>query len=330
MKIALLDDYQGVALDSADWSAVTSQAEITVFQDTITDLDALVARLRDFAVIGIMRERTPFPKALLERLPNLKLLVTTGHRNDSVDVAAAKALGITVCGTPSSAHAASELTWALIMAAARRLDLEMQSFRDGGWQVGLGRDLKGATLGVIGLGRLGGQVAGFGRAFGMRVIAWSQNLTAERATEAGAEAVDKETLFREADFVTLHLRLSDRSRGLVNAEMLALMKPDAWVVNTSRGPIIDRPALLAALKEKRIGGAALDVFEEEPPTQRRLLQLPQVIATPHLGGSTTEAQVEVGRRIAAQVASFLLHGDLQHCINPQAVSGHGGPRPGTI
>ncbi|MGD1880488.1 MAG: D-2-hydroxyacid dehydrogenase family protein [Kiloniellaceae bacterium] len=316
MKIALLDDYQGVALDSADWSAVTAQAEITVFQDTMTDLDALAARLRDFAGIGIMRERTPFPKALLERLPNLKLLVTTGHRNDSIDVAAAKALGVTVCGTPSSAHAAAELTWALIMAAARRLDVEMRSFRDGGWQVGLGRDLKGATLGVIGLGRLGGQVAGFGRAFGMRVIAWSQNLTAERAAEAGAEAVDKETLFREANFVTLHLRLSDRSRGLVNAEMLALMKPDAWVVNTSRGPIIDRAALLAALTEKRIGGAALDVFDVEPlPADDDLRRLDNVVATPHVGYVSRENYGTMYRVTAENIAAFLA-GTPQNVVEP--------------
>src|SRR3546814_804805 len=214
MKIALLDDYQGVALACADWNAILPGADVTAFRDTLTDRDALVARLQDFEIIGIMRERTPFPRALLERLPKLKLLVTTGHRNDSIDLAAAKERGIAVCGTPSSGHAAAELTWALIMAAARRIDLETQSFRDGGWQVGLGRDLNGATLGIIGLGRLGSLVAGYGKAFGMNAIAWSQNLTAEKAAAQGVTAVSKEALFREADFITIHLRLSDRPRGL--------------------------------------------------------------------------------------------------------------------
>lgn len=306
MKIALLDDYQGVALACADWSELQSKAEITVFRDTITDADALVERLRDFEIIGIMRERTPFPKSLLERLPKLKLLVTTGHRNASVDVAAAKALGITVCGTPSSAHAAAELTWALIMAAARRLDAENHSFREGGWQLGLGRDLKGATLGIVGLGRLGGLVAGYGHAFGMKVLAWSQNLTPERAAECGAEAVVKERLFREADYVTLHLRLSDRSRGLVNAEMLGLMKPDAWIVNTARGPIVDRPALLDALRGQRIGGAALDVFDVEPlPADDELRRLGNVVATPHVGYVTRENYQVMYRTTAENIAAFL-------------------------
>ncbi len=316
MKIALLDDYQGVALSCADWSAVQAQADLTVFRDTITDLDALVARLQDFEIIGIMRERTPFPRALLERLPKLKLLVTTGHRNASVDVAAAKELGITVCGTPSSAHAAAELTWALIMAAARRLDLENRSFREGGWQAGLGRDLHGATLGVVGLGRLGSLVAGYGRTFGMKVIAWSQNLTPERAAECGAEAVDKEALFRQADFITLHLKLSDRSRGLVGAQELALMKPDAWIVNTSRGPIIDRAALLAALEEKRIGGAALDVFDEEPlPADDPLRRLDNVVATPHVGYVSRENYGQMYRVTAENIVAFL-GGNPQNLIEP--------------
>lgn len=316
MKIALLDDYQGVALDCADWNAVLPGADITVFRDTLTDPDALVARLEGFEILGIMRERTPFPRELLERLPNLKLLVTTGHRNASVDVAAAKELGITVCGTPSSAHAAAELTWALIMAAARRLDLEMASFKDGGWQVGLGRDLKGATLGVIGLGRLGSLVAGYGNVFGMRVIAWSQNLTPARAVEAGAEAVDKETLFRESDFVTIHVRLSDRTRGLVDRQMLSLMKPDAWIVNTSRGPIIDRDALLTVLKGRRIGGAALDVFDDEPlPADDELRRLDNVVATPHIGYVSRENYADMYSITAENIAAFLA-GKPQNVIEP--------------
>lgn len=316
MKIALLDDYQGVALECADWQSLLPGADITVFRDTLTDPDALVARLEEFEVLGIMRERTPFQRSLLERLPKLKLLVTTGHRNASVDVAAARELGITVCGTPSSAHAAAELTWALIMAAARRLDREMISFKDGGWQVGLGRDLKGATLGIIGLGRLGSLVAGYGEAFGMRVIAWSQNLTAEHAAGQGAEAVDKETLFREADFVTIHVRLSERTEGLVDRQMLSLMKPDAWIVNTSRGPIIDRDALLAVLKGQRIGGAALDVFDEEPlPAGDELRRLGNVIATPHVGYVSRENYGAMYGITAENIAAFLA-GKPQNVIEP--------------
>ena len=316
MKIALLDDYQGVALKCADWRGILPGADVTVFNDTITDPDALVARLEGFEILGIMRERTPFHRALLERLPKLKLLVTTGHRNASVDVAAARELGITVCGTPSSAQAAAELTWALLMAAARRLDREMASFKDGGWQVGLGRDLGGATLGVIGLGRLGSLVAGYGKTFGMRVIAWSQNLTPARAAEAGAEAVDKETLFRESDFVTIHVRLSERTEGLVNGETLALMKPDAWIVNTSRGPIIERAALLAVLKGGKIGGAALDVFDEEPlPAGDELRRLDNVVATPHVGYVSRENYAVMYRVTAENIAAFLA-GKPQNVIEP--------------
>jgi phosphoglycerate dehydrogenase-like enzyme len=316
MKIALLDDYQGVALDCADWSKLRDRSQITVFRDTITDPDALVKRLEDFEIIGIMRERTPFPRALLERLPKLRLLVTTGHRNASVDVAAAQERGVVVCGTPSSAHAAAELTWALIMAASRRIDLESRSFVEGGWQVGLGRDLSGKTLGIIGLGRLGSLVAGYGRAFGMKVISWSQNLTPERAAEAGAVAVDKESLFRESDFVTLHLRLSDRSRGLVDEKMLGLMKPDAWIVNTARGPIVDRAALLAALKARRIGGAALDVFDDEPlPADDDLRRLDNVVATPHVGYVTQENYRVMYQTTADNIAAFL-DGKPQNVIEP--------------
>ena len=316
MKVAVLDDYQGVALSLADWSAVESKAEVTVFRDTLKDEDAVAERLKDFEIVAIMRERTPFPKSLIDRLPKLKLLVTTGHRNAAIDMAAAEAQGVTVCGTPSSAHAAAELTWALVMAAARRLDLENRSFRDGGWQVGLGRDLHGATLGVIGLGRLGSLMARYAQAFGMRVIAWSQNLTPERAAECGAEAVDKETLFREADFISLHLRLSDRSRHLVDAAMLGLMKPDAWIVNTSRGPIIDRAALLAALKDKRIGGAALDVFDDEPlPADDPLRGLDNVVATPHVGYVSRENYTQMYRTTADNIAAFL-DGKPQNVIEP--------------
>lgn len=316
MKIALLDDYQGVALTCADWKGILPGADITVFRDHLADEDALAKRLEGFEVIGIMRERTPFPATLLRRLPKLKLLVTTGHRNDSVDIAAAKAQGVTVCGTPSSAHAAAELTWALVMAAARRIDLETRSFHDGGWQVGLGRDLKGATLGVVGLGRLGSLVAGYGKAFGMTVVAWSQNLTAEKAVAAGATAVSKESLFRDADFISIHLKLSERSRGLVGATEFSLMKPDAWIVNTSRGPIVDEAAMLAALQGKRIGGAALDVFDDEPlPKDHPLRRLGNVVATPHVGYVSRENYATFYRETAENIAAFLA-GTPRNVIEP--------------
>lgn len=316
MKIALLDDYQGVALTCADWQSILPGADITVFRDHLDDENALARRLEGFEIIGIMRERTPFPASLLRRLPKLKLLVTTGHRNDSVDVEAAKAQGITVCGTPSSAYAAAELTWALIMAAARRIDVETRSLRDGGWQVGLGRDLKGATLGVIGLGRLGSHVAAYGKAFGMKVIAWSQNLTAEKAVAAGATLVAKEALFRDADFISIHLKLSERSRGLVGAKDLALMKPDAWIVNTSRGPIIDEAALLDVLQAKRIGGAALDVFDVEPlPKDHPLRRLDNVVATPHIGYVSRENYAIFYRETAENIAAFLA-GKPRNLIEP--------------
>ena len=306
MKIALLDDYQGVALSSADWSILPPEAEVTVFRDTLSDQDALVSRLEPFAVIGAMRERTPFPRALLERLPNLKLLITSGMRNAAIDVAAAQDLGITVCGTASPGHATAELTWGLILALARRIVSEHEALRRGAWQQGLGRDLRGATLGVVGLGRLGGQVAGFGKAFGMEVIAWSTNLTAERAAEVGAEAVSKEDLFRRSDFITIHQRLSARTRGLVDAEAFSWMKADAYLVNTSRGPIVDRDALIAALREGRIAGAAVDVFDQEPlPRRDELRGLENLLATPHIGYVTRETYAVFYRGMAEGIAAFM-------------------------
>src|ERR671918_900672 len=288
-QVAILDDYQKVAESSADWSTLPEDVEVTFFHDHLADPDRLAERLAPFAIVGIMRERTPFPGALLERLPNLRLLITTGPRNASVDVAAAQRLGITVCGTRSSGHATAELAMALILALARGLLAETASVQAGGWQVGLGRDLHGALLGIVGLGRLGSRLARFGQAFGMTPIAWSQNLTEAAAAEIGVRRVDKAELFRSADFISVHLQLSPRTRGLIGAADLDLMKPDACLINTSRGPIVDEDALVAALRAGRIGGAALDVYDREPlPPDHRLRRIPNLLLTPHIGYVTRE------------------------------------------
>lgn len=283
-KIAVLDDYQNVALEMADWSVLPDHADVTVFNEYLGDADAVAARLAEFEIIGIMRERTPFPRALFEKLPNLKLLVTTGMRNASVDLAAAADHDVMVCGTRGLARNTVELTWALILSVARSLPFEDRRMREGGWQTTLGRDLEGATLGIIGLGRLGSQVATIGKAFGMNLLAWSRNLTAERAAEFDATLVSKEGLLTQADFVTIHLVLSGRTRGLIGAAELALMKPDAYLINASRGPIVDEAALIAALREKRIAGAGLDVYDIEPlPGNHPFRALDNVVLSPHIG-----------------------------------------------
>ena len=285
-RIAVLDDYQQIAHRFADWSRVPD-AEVVVFGDHVADEDALVARLRDFDVIVAMRERTPFPRSLFARLPKLRLLVSSGVRNKSIDLAAATEHGITVCGTTNLATPAAELTWALILAAARHVPQEDAGMRAGGWQHTVGTDLAGATLGVIGLGRLGERVAKVGLAFGMDVVAWSQNLTDERAAEVGVRRVGKEELLRTSDVVTLHVVLSDRSRGLIGAEEFELMKPTAILVNTARGPIVDEAALIDALRERRIAGAGLDVFDVEPlPVDHPLRELRNAVLTPHIGYGT--------------------------------------------
>ncbi len=305
-RIAILDDYQHVAESSADWSALPADAEVTFFHDHLDDPDALVARLAPFAIIGAMRERTPFPKSLLERLPQLRLLITTGARNASIDVAAAKGLGITVCGTGGSGLATAELAMALILSLARQLPAEIASVRQGGWQVGLGRDLRGATLGVAGLGRLGSQMVRLGQAFGMTAIAWSQNLTQAAADEVGALRVAKEDLFARADFLSVHLQLSPRTVGVIGAAELALMKPDAYLINTSRGPIVDQDALVTALESHQIAGAALDVFEREPLAQDdRLRRIPNLLLTPHIGYVTRETYGVFYRETVAGIAAFL-------------------------
>ena len=285
MRVAVIDDYQNVAMEMADWEPVTRDCEITVFNDHLADEDAVAERLKDFEVVVIMRERTPFPRSQFEKLPNLKLLVTSGMRNLAIDVAAARELGVTVCGTPSAGTSTAELTWGLLLGLARHIPEEDRATRLGAWQRTLGPGLAGKTLGVIGLGRIGSQIAEIGNAFRMKVIAWSPNLTAARAAEFGAELADgKETLLSRADFVTLHVILSDRSRGMIGAAELALMKSSACLINTSRGPLVDEAALIAALENGAIAGAALDVFDIEPlPLDHPFRRLENTVITPHLG-----------------------------------------------
>jgi phosphoglycerate dehydrogenase-like enzyme len=289
VRIAVLDDYQGIALSRGGWKRLPADSHIEAFRDHLTDEGALVRRLEPFEVIVAMRERTAFPRSLLERLPNLKLLVTTGMRNAAFDMAAAKDRGIVVCGTGGQATATAELTWGLIIGCVRHIAEEDRATRAGRWQTTIGPTLHGATLGCLGLGNLGAQVAKVGLAFGMNVIAWSQNLTAERAAQVGAKLVTRDELFSQADVVSIHLVLSDRTRGLVGARELRLMKPAAFLVNTSRGPIVDEAALVAALRERRIAGAGLDVFDPEPlAPDHPFLTLDNTLITPHLGYVTLE------------------------------------------
>ena len=289
LRVAILDDYQGVALRMADWQSLHPAAQMQSFIDHVDDPDALAQRLHVFEGLVLMRERTPMPRTLLERLPNLRLIVTAGMRNAAIDVAAATERRIQVCGTDMLPYPTAELTWGLILALVRQIPREDRAVREGSWQTTLGLGLKGKTLGLLGLGRLGSQVAKIGQAFGMDVIAWSENLTAERAAAAGVALVDKAALFARADIVSIHVVLSARSRGIVGAGELQRMKPSAFLVNTSRGPVVDEAALIEALHRRRIAGAALDVFEPEPlASDHPLLALDNVIVTPHLGYVTEE------------------------------------------
>src|SRR3712207_5917616 len=304
-RIAVLDDYQSVAADFSDWSQVPD-AEVVEFHDHLADEDAVAQRLQDFDVVVAMRERTDFRRSLLERLPKLRLLVTTGRRNKSIDVEAATERGITVSGTGILPTGTAELTWGLILALARHIPQEDASVRAGGWQETVGTDLAGARLGVVGLGGQGSQVARVGLAFGMDVVAWSQNLTDERVAEVGVQRVERDELFATSDFVTVHLLLSKRTRGLIGADDLALMKHTAFLVNTSRGPIVQQQALLDALHEDRIGGAGLDVFDQEPlPVDHPLRTAPRTVLTPHLGYVTRDTYEVFYGEAVEDVAAFV-------------------------
>lgn len=306
MRVAILDDYQDVALASADWAALPAGTEVVAFRDHLTDEAAIAERLRGFECVVAMRERTPFPRTLLQRLPNLRLLVTTGGRNASFDMNAASEQGIVVCGTGGVGTPTAELTWGLLLGLARQIPAEDRAVREGRWQTTLGVGMAGRTLGIVGLGNLGSQVARVGRAFGMQVVAWSQNLTAERAAEHEATLVTKDELFARSDYVSIHLLLSGRTRGLIGEHELGLMKPSAYLVNTSRGPIVEEEALVRALRERRIAGAGLDVFDIEPlPAGHAFLSLDNVILTPHLGYVTDESYAVFYGDVVEDIRAFM-------------------------
>jgi D-3-phosphoglycerate dehydrogenase len=284
-RCAILDDYQNVALKVADWSKVAGDIETKVFNEHLGSAENVIRALQGFQIVCAMRERTAFPRAVIEKLPDLKLLITTGMRNASIDVAAAIEKGVTVCGTGSFGSPTSGIAVGLMLELTRRIGYENARMKAGvPWQSTIGPEMEGATLGILGLGKLGTRTAMIGKAFGMKVIAWSQNLTPEKCKEAGVDYVSKEDLFRQSDFISIHIVLSQRSRGLVGATELGLMKPNAYIVNTSRGPIIEEAALLAALRDKKIAGAGLDVFDVEPlPQDHPLRKMDNVVLTPHLG-----------------------------------------------
>lgn len=306
MKVAVLDDYQRVALSYPYWSTLPADVTVVPFHDHVPAAD-LPALLEPFDVVVAMRERTPLRGELLKTLPRLKLIVTAGMANAAIDMRAARDCGITVCGTASVGSSTVELTWALLLALVRGVPLADASLRNGRWQADSppGADLADATLGVIGLGRLGSRVAAVANAFGMRVLAWSANLTPERAAECGAELVTKADLLSTSDIVTVHVRLSDRTHGLLGAGELAAMKPTAFLVNTSRGPIVDEQALVDALQDGRLAGAALDVYDIEPlPAAHPLLSAPNTVLTPHLGYVTAQTYDLFFREIVADIAAF--------------------------
>jgi phosphoglycerate dehydrogenase-like enzyme len=315
-KVAVLDDYQGVALQMADWSVLDSDCRVEVFQDHLSDVGALANRLRDFEIVTCMRERTPFGRDLLTRLPNLRLLVTTGMRNAAIDLRAASDLGVVVCGTAGGPEGPpAELTWGLILALVRHIPREDAATRAGRWGTSVGMSLAGRVLGVLGLGRLGAIVARVGGALGMNVIAWSQNLTAEKAGQCGATLCTKDELFRRSDILTIHVQLSERTRGLVGARELGLMKRTAYLVNTARGPIVDEPALVRALQTRAIAGAGLDVFDEEPlPPDHPLKQLDNTLLMPH-AGYVTEEQYRVRYRDTVENVLAYLKGAPLRVLN---------------
>jgi phosphoglycerate dehydrogenase-like enzyme len=316
IKVAVLDDYLDVVEEVADWSRLRETAKVAFFTDHLADEDAIVERLRDVDIVVGMRERTPFPRSLLARLPKLALLITLGMNNKSFDLEAATELGIAVSGTGGQGSDPIELTWGLILAIARAIPQEDRATRDGAWQVSLGGRLAGKTLGLVGLGRIGSEVARIGNAFRMNVVAWSKNLTEEKARACGATRVPLESLLATADIVSLHLRLSPRTERIIGAPELAAMKPGAFLVNTARSGLLDEPALIETLRQKRIAGAALDVFDEEPlPAGHPLRQLPNTVITPHLGGVTRERYSEDYNETIDDILAFLA-GKPVRLLNP--------------
>jgi len=306
MQLAILDDFENVALELAPWDNLGPNIKIDVFNDNLVGEDALVDRLLPYDILIIMRERTPFPKSLVERLANLKLLVTSGRVNRAIDLAACRQKGVVVCGTESSKNAPAELAWALILSLARRIPQQDRSARQGRWGDGIGTCLEGKVLGILGLGKLGTQVARVGLAFGMQVIAWSRNLTREKAEAVGAVWVKKDDLFKSADIISIHLVLSSRTRGLIRAHEIGSMKPSAYLVNTSRGPILQEAALIEALRSGRIAGAGLDVFDHEPLSpDHPYVSLPNTVLTPHIGYVTRESFRTYFNQALEDVAAWL-------------------------
>lgn len=306
LKAAVLDDYQDAARRFGRWPQVLPEVELTVFREHLHDEQALVERLQPFDIVCLMRERTAMPARVLAALPQLKLVVTTAFWNAVLDIEAAIARGITVCGTESVQSGTPELTWLLLLALARGFEAERASLRAGGWQTQVGMDLRGRTLGLIGLGQIGSRVAEVARAFGMQVLAWSQNLTPERAQACGATLVSKQELLAQSDFVSVHLKLSERTRHIVGAAELRAMRPTAFLLNTSRGPLVDEEALVEALRAGRIAGAGLDAFELEPlPAQHPFRSLPNVVATPHIGYVTEATYALFYEQIVANIRAWL-------------------------
>ena len=318
MKLAVLDDVEGFARTQVDWRRLPGGVDVEVL-DRYDDIDALVRHLRGCEMVLGMRERTPFPRWLLERLPDLQLLITTGMRNASFDIAAASDLGIVVAGAPGAGQGTAELTWALILAVQRRLVVEDRAVRDGRWGTTVGAELAGRTLGILGLGRVGGAVAKVARAFDMRVMAWSRSLTPDRAAAHGADAVAKDEVLRRADIVSVHVRLTDETRGMIGAHELGLLRATAVVINTSRGPVIDESALLAALRSGAIAGAGLDVYHEEPlPAGHPLTRLDNVVLLPHRG-YVTDAGFAAFYRNAIEVVEGMVTGRPVRVLNPDVL-----------
>jgi phosphoglycerate dehydrogenase-like enzyme len=318
MKVAVLDDYQQVAFSYADWSLLPSWVTVEFFSNHISD-DDLVNNMKDFDAIVGMRERTPFPKTVIEKLPKLKLLITTGWRNASFDLEAATVNGITVCGTETGGEGTTELTWGLIIGLIRHIGIEQESSKKGFWGTTVGGDLKGQTLGILGLGHIGSLVAKVGIAFGMEVIAWSQNLTHDIAEQCGAKLVEKKVLFEKSDILTVHLKLSERTRGIIGKKEIQLMKPTSYLVNTSRGPIVDEKSLLDGLRNRVIAGAALDTFNVEPlPIDHELLKLSNVLLTPHLGYTTQESYRAFFSGVVEDLSTFIQNAPVR-VLNPEVL-----------
>lgn len=324
MRVAILDDFQNVALTLADWSPLEGRAQATVFRDHLEDADRLVERLRDFEVIVLMRERTPFSRALIERLPKLALLTTSGMTNRSIDLAAATAHGVVVCGTDNVGTTTAELAWGLILGLMRNIPQEDRATRAGAWQTSIGVGVAGKTLGILGLGKLGSQMAKIGAAFGMKPLAWSQNLTEERCRAVGAsKAASKDELLSKADVVTIHLVLSERTRGIIGRREIGLMKPTAYLVNTSRGPIVEQAALIEALETQRIAGAGIDVYDVEPlPADHPMRRLSNSVITPHLGYVTVDNYRVFYPKMVENIAAFL-DGAPIRVLNPEVLAAPG-------